>query len=294
MKKKIDIEKVATIDIGSNAIRLLISNIFSLKGELYHTKNSFYRVQLRLGDDSFKRGIISDINKEKLISTLKSFKLLMDVNDVKKYLAYATSAMRGINDSKKIISLIQTQTNIKVEIITGKKESEIIAKNDISQHIGKAKNYCFIDVGGGSTEVIIYKNGEFYKSKSFKIGGVRIINDLVDDKTWREFELWLKNNAGELKQLKLIGIGGNINKLYKISGVKYTRPLNKRKFKSTLHKIEKMSTSKKLIKLKLNPDRIDVILPAGKIYYFMMKKIGVKEIYVPRIGLANGMVSELI
>ena len=294
MKNKLEIDKVATIDIGSNAIRLLISNIFSVNGKLHHTKNSLYRVQLRLGEDSFKKGIISPKNLEKLKSTLKSFKFLMDVNDVKKYLAYATSAMRGISNAEKLLKSLEIETGVKVEIITGKKESEIVAKNDISTHIGKTKNYCFIDVGGGSTEVVIYKKGEFYKSKSFKIGGVRLINGLVEDSTWKEFELWLKSHAVELKKLKIIGIGGNINKLYKLSGLKYTKPLERKRFKKTLVRLENMSYTKKLTKLKLNPDRIDVIVPAGKIYFFMMKTLGIKEIYVPRIGLADGMVNEII
>ena len=294
MKNKLEIDKVATIDIGSNAIRLLISNVFSVNGKLQHTKNSLYRVQLRLGDDSFKKGIISPKNLDKLKSTLKSFKFLMDVNDVKKYLAYATSAMRSISNAEKLLKSLEIETGVKVEIITGKKESEIVAKNDISTHIGKTKNYCFIDVGGGSTEVVIYKKGEFYKSKSFKIGGVRLINGLVEDSTWKEFELWLKSHAVELKKLKIIGIGGNINKIYKLSGVKYTKPLERKRFKKTLVRLENMSYTKKLTKLKLNPDRIDVIVPAGKIYFFMMKTLGIKEIYVPRIGLADGMVNEII
>ena len=294
MKNKLEIDKVATIDIGSNAIRLLISNVFSVNGKLHHTKNSLYRVQLRLGDDSFNKGIISPKNLEKLKSTLKSFKLLMDVNDIKKYLAYATSAMRSIRNAEKLLKSLEIETGVKVEIITGKKESEIVAKNDISTHIGKTKNYCFIDVGGGSTEVVIYKKGEFYRSKSFKIGGVRLINGLVQNSTWKEFELWLKSHAVELKKLKIIGIGGNINKLYKLSGVKYTKPLERKRFKKTLVRLENMSYTKKLTKLKLNPDRIDVIVPAGKIYFFMMKTLGIKEIYVPRIGLADGMVNEII
>lgn len=294
MKSKVDIDKVATIDIGSNAIRLLISNVFSVNGRLHHTKNSLYRVQLRLGDDSFKKGVISPKNIKKLKSTLQSFKLLMDVNDVKKYLAYATSAMRNIINAEKLVKSLEIETGVKVEIITGIKESEIVAKNDISTHIGKTKNYCFIDVGGGSTEVVIYKKGKFYKSKSFKIGGVRLINGLVKDSTWKEFEIWLKSHAVELKKLKIIGIGGNINKLYKLSGVKYTKPLERKRFKKTLVRLENMSYTKKLTKLKLNPDRIDVIVPAGKIYFFMMKTLGIKEIYVPRIGLADGMVNEII
>ena len=294
MKNKLIISKVATIDIGSNAIRLLISNVFKIKGKKYHTKNSLYRVQLRLGDDSFNKGNISDKNLKKLISTLNSFKLLMEVNEIKKYIAYATSAIRSINNYDKIIKLLNDETGIKVEVISGKRESEIVAKNDIRAHIGKTKNYCFLDVGGGSTEVIIYKNSKFYKSKSFKIGGVRLINNLVDNSTWDDFADWLKNNSVELKKMKIIGIGGNINKIYKLSGVKYTKPLNKKRFKKTLNNLEKMTYENKLIKYKLNPDRVDVIVPAGKIYYYVMKILDIKEIHVPRIGLADGMVKDLI
>jgi len=294
LKSKVIVIKVATIDIGSNAIRLLISNIFNVKGKKYHTKNSLYRVQLRLGDDSFNQGKISLKNLKKLISTLNSFKLIMEINEIKDYLAYATSAMRNIINSEEIIKSLEIETGIKVEIISGKRESEIVSNNDISSHIGKTKNYCFIDVGGGSTEVVIYKKSKFYKSKSFKIGGVRLINDLVKNSTWEYFGNWLKKNAVELKKLKIIGIGGNINKIYKISGTKYTKPLTRKSFKKTLDKLEKMSLEKKLIKLKLNPDRIDVIVPAGKIYYFLMKTLDIQEIYVPRIGLADGMVNEII
>ena len=294
MKNNFKISKVATIDIGSNAIRLLISNVFDIKGLKYHTKNSLYRIQLRLGDDSFKNGTLSEKNHKKLKSTLKSFKLIMDINEIKNYLAYATSAMRSLNNGEKILKSLEKETGIKVKIISGKKESEIVAKNDITPHIGKTKNYCFVDVGGGSTEVIIYKKNRFYKSKSFKIGGVRLINDLVTDSAWNDFKIWLETNANELKKLKIIGVGGNINKIYKISGVKNTKPLSLKIFKNTLDKIEKMSYQKKLIKLKLNPDRVDVIYPAGRIYYFVLKTLSIKEIYVPKIGLADGMVSEII
>lgn len=294
MKNNFKISKVATIDIGSNAIRLLISNVFDIKGLKYHTKNSLYRIQLRLGDDSFKNGTLSEKNHKKLKSTLKSFKLIMDINEIKNYLAYATSAMRSLNNGEKILKSLEKETGIKVKIISGKKESEIVAKNDITPHIGKTKNYCFVDVGGGSTEVIIYKKNRFYKSKSFKIGGVRLINDLVTDSAWNDFKIWLETNANELKKLKIIGVGGNINKIYKISGVKNTKPLSLKTFKNTLDKIEKMSYQKKLIKLKLNPERVDVIYPAGRIYYFVLKTLSIKEIYVPKIGLADGMVSEII
>lgn len=294
MKNKIEIKKVATIDIGSNAIRLLISNIFKIKGSLYYTKNSLHRVPVRLGQDSFTNGQINNSNKNKLVKTIKSFKYLMEVNDIKEYLAYATSAMRNASNGKDILKFISKETKIKIDIISGKKESEIVASNDITEYIGNSPNFCFIDVGGGSTEVIIYKNNKLFKSKSFDIGGVRLLNDLVTESSWLEFKSWLLENASEIKKIKLIGIGGNINKIFKLSGVKLGKAMSKSKFKSTLQKLKRMSTKQMLVELKLNPDRIDVIVPAGNIYYFLMKTLAIKKIFVPKIGLADGMVKLLI
>ena len=294
MKNNILIKKVATIDIGSNAIRLLISNIIRLDGKLYYTKNSLHRVPVRLGQDSFLNSKIADSSKNKLINTIKSFKYLMEANEINEYLAYATSAMRNASNGQEILDFIYRETKIKIEIISGKMESEIVASNDITEHIGNSPNYCFIDVGGGSTEVIIYKKNKLHKSKSFKIGGVRLLNDLVNEESWDEFKHWLLENASEIKKIKLVGIGGNINKIFKLSGNKYGKPLSRSKFKSTLKKLKKTSTKKMFLDLKLNPDRIDVILPAGKIYYFLMKTLSIEKIYVPKIGLADGMVKKII
>ncbi len=294
MKNNILIKKVATIDIGSNAIRLLISNIIRLDGKLYHTKNSLHRVPVRLGQDSFLTNKIADSSKNKLMNTILSFKFLMEANEINEYLAYATSALRNASNGQEILDYVFRETKIKIEIISGKKESEIVASNDMTDHIGNSPNYCFVDVGGGSTEVIIYKNHKLHKSKSFKIGGVRLLNDLVSEESWDEFKFWLLENASEIKKIKLVGIGGNINKIFKLSGNKYGKPLSSSKFKSTIKKLKKTSLKKMLLDLKLNPDRIDVILPAGKIYYFLMKTLSIKKIYVPKIGLADGMVKKII
>ena len=149
-------------------------------------------------------------------------------------------------------------------------------------------------MGGGSTEVIVYKDFKFFKSKSFKIGGVRLINGLVNEEVWEEFGKWLKNNAIDLRKVKVIGIGGNINKIFKISKNKVGTPLPIKKFKKTLDKLESLSEKKLLINYKLNPDRADVIVPAGKIYFYLMKTLGIEKIYVPKIGLVDGMVKEII
>ena len=284
--------KYATIDIGSNAIRLLISNIYINKSEQFSTKNSLVRVPIRLGQDAFVKGEISKKNISRLLDSMKSFKLLMKVHNVEKYLAYATSALRSSSNGKKIIDLIEKQTNINIEIISGTKEARLITNNPA--FLIKNKTFCFIDVGGGSTELTLIKNNKILISKSFKIGGVRLINDLVNKSTWDKFGNWIENNLSNKKNIEVLALGGNINKIFKLSGNKLGKPLSLQLINSTISDLEKMSLFNKMITLKLNPDRVDVIVPAGKIYQFFLNKMNVKKITVPKIGLADGMVNELI
>ena len=284
--------KYATIDVGSNAIRLLISNIYFHDSELFSTKNSLVRVPIRLGQDAFKNGKISKKNISRLLDSMKSFKLLMKVHNVDKYLAYATSALRSSSNGKKIIDLIKENSNIKIEIISGTKEARLITNNPAFST--KSKTFCFIDVGGGSTELTLIKNNIVLISKSFKIGGVRLINNLVDKSTWNEFGYWIENNLCDKRNIEVVALGGNINKIFKLSGNKIGEPLSINLINSTINDLEKMSFFNKIITLKLNPDRVDVIVPAGKIYQFVLNKMDVKEITVPKIGLADGMVHELM
>ena len=295
MKKFDKIKKYATIDIGSNAIRLLISNIIVLnKSAPISTKNSLVRVPIRLGQDAFTIGEISNENIERLVDTMLSFKLLMKVHKVEKYLAYATSALRSSSNGKNIVDLILSKSGLKIQIINGKKEAELITNNAIFKFQGNHKTYCFIDVGGGSTELTLFKNQKVVISKSFKIGGVRLINNLVSNKTWESFREWININLKDQGEIDVIGLGGNINKLFKLCGVKIGKPLTLKEIDSTLSDLEKMSYSKKILLLKLNPDRVDVIVPAGKIYQYLLKNMGSDEIIVPKIGLADGMVYELL
>ena len=284
--------KYATIDVGSNAIRLLISNIYFHNSELFSTKNSLVRVPIRLGQDAFKNGKISKKNISRLLDSMKSFKLLMKVHNVDKYLAYATSALRNSSNAKKIIDLIKENSNIKIEIISGTKEARLITNNPAFST--KSKTFCFIDVGGGSTELTLIKNNIVLISKSFKIGGVRLINNLVDKSTWNKFGNWIENNLSDKRNIEVVALGGNINKIFKLSGNKIGEPLSINLINSTINDLEKMSFFNKMITLKLNPDRVDVIVPAGKIYQFVLNKMDVKEITVPKIGLADGMVHELM
>jgi len=295
LKKFDKIKKYATIDIGSNAIRLLISNIIVLnKSAPISTKNSLVRVPIRLGQDAFTIGEISNENIERLVDTMLSFKLLMKVHKVEKYLAYATSALRSSSNGKNIVDLILSKSGLKIQIINGKKEAELITNNSIFKFQGNHKTYCFIDVGGGSTELTLFKNQKVVISKSFKIGGVRLINNLVSNKTWESFREWININLKDQREIDVIGLGGNINKLFKLCGVKIGNPLTLKEIDSTLSDLEKMSYSKKILLLKLNPDRVDVIVPAGKIYQYLLKNMGSDEIIVPKIGLADGMVYELL
>ena len=289
MKK---VKKYATIDIGSNAIRLLISNVYGDRSNVYVTKNSLVRVPLRLGQDSFKKGKISKENILRLLDSIKSFKLLMKVHKVEKYLAYATSALRSSSNGDEIIDLILKKTKIRVEIITGKKEAQLITNNQ--SFLKKDNIYCFVDVGGGSTELTLIKNKEIIISKSFKIGGVRLINNLVKKSTWNKLDHWINTNINKFEQVNLVGIGGNINKIFKLSGNNIGKSLTKKSLDNSLHDLSKMSVYDKVIKLKLNPDRVDVIVPAGEIYQFVMNKMNSNEILVPKIGLADGMVHELL
>ena len=292
MKDFSKVIKYATIDIGSNAIRLLISNIYFHNSELFSTKNSLVRVPIRLGQDAFKNGKISKKNISRLLDSMKSFKLLMKVHNVDKYLAYATSALRSSSNGKKIIDLIKENSNIKIEIISGTKEARLITNNPAFST--KSKTFCFIDVGGGSTELTLIKNNIVLISKSFKIGGVRLINNLVDKSTWNKFGNWIENNLSDKRNIEVVALGGNINKIFKLSGNKIGEPLSINLINSTINDLEKMSFFNKMITLKLNPDRVDVIVPAGKIYQFVLNKMNVKKITVPKIGLADGMVHELM
>ena len=292
MKDFSKVIKYATIDVGSNAIRLLISNIYFHNSELFSTKNSLVRVPIRLGQDAFKNGKISKKNISRLLDSMKSFKLLMKVHNVDKYLAYATSALRSSSNGKKIIDLIKENSNIKIEIISGTKEARLITNNPAFST--KSKTFCFIDVGGGSTELTLIKNNIVLISKSFKIGGVRLINNLVDKSTWNKFGNWIENNLSDKRNIEVVALGGNINKIFKLSGNKIGEPLSINLINSTINDLEKMSFFNKMITLKLNPDRVDVIVPAGKIYQFVLNKMDIKEITVPKIGLADGMVHELM
>ena len=285
------IEKFAAIDIGSNAIRLLITNVINKNGfTTKFIKSSIVRVPIRLGQESFTIGEISKKNISKIIQTIKAFKHIIKVNEVKSFLAFATSALREANNSKEIIKEVKKKTKLKIEIIDGRKEAKIISLNNIFEFLNKNRIFIYVDVGGGSTEFSIIINGKRKNSKSFKIGTIRMINKITSEDVWNQIRIWIKSNIRQHSKIALIGSGGNINKIFKIAGVLDSRPLTLIKLNSIYKSLIKMSYEERIINFDLNPDRSDVIIPAAEIFLKALEWSESSEIYVPKVGLADGMV----
>ncbi|RIA09597.1 exopolyphosphatase/guanosine-5'-triphosphate,3'-diphosphate pyrophosphatase [Flavobacteriaceae bacterium MAR_2010_72] len=288
------IKKYAAIDIGSNAVRLLISNIIEQKGKpTLFKKSSLVRVPIRLGSDVFVNHEISEENQQRMIDTMVAFKLLMKSHKVSVYKACATSAMREAENGAKVSKLIEKHSKIKIDIIGGEEEAAIIAATDLHSYIDDSKTYLYVDVGGGSTEFSIIRHGETIASKSFKIGTVRLLNDMVKNETWLELESWIKLHSKNFDKIDLIGSGGNINKIFKISGKAMGKPLTYFYLTSYYNKLQTYSYEERITELDLNQDRADVIIPATRIYLSAMKWSGAKDIYVPKIGLSDGIIKSV-
>ncbi|KAB7530028.1 exopolyphosphatase [Flagellimonas olearia] len=288
------IRKFAAIDIGSNAIRLLINNVIEQKDRpTLFKKSELVRVPVRLGEDSFLRGEISDISLKRLIKTMQSFDLLMQVYGVEKYMACATSALREARNGQEVIERVQQESNINIEIIDGKREAAIIASTDLKDVIKTDRLYLYVDVGGGSTEFTIFDKGAPVVSRSFEIGTVRILNNLVKDTVWDDIKAWIALHIGQDRLVEIIGSGGNINKLHKMSGRKIGQPLSYIWLNAQYHFLNSMEYEDRIAELGLNQDRADVIIPATKIFLNAAKWSKAKKIHVPKIGLADGMIKTL-
>lgn len=288
------IESYAAIDIGSNAIRVLISNVVITAGNPpKYMKSSLVRVPIRLGQDSFTVGEISPRNIKRMVKAMKAFKLIMKVNNVKKYMACATSALREANNASEVIKEVKKKTGIEIQVIDGKREAEIIATTNIFESINKNRTFLFIDVGGGSTEFSVLIKGKRIVSKSFKIGTVRMINNMVGESVWEEIKQWIENNTKNYSKLALLGSGGNINKLFKIAKVKEGRPLSMIKLNQLYNELNQLDYNERIVQWELNPDRSDVIIPATQIYLKALHWSGASEIFVPKIGLTDGIIKVL-
>ncbi|KOY50446.1 Ppx/GppA phosphatase family protein [Polaribacter dokdonensis] len=292
----LDIKKYGAIDIGSNAIRLLIANVIVKdEKETQFKKSSLVRVPIRLGADAFVNGVISEENTTRMIEAMNAFKLLMNVHKVERYKACATSAMREASNGAEVAKKIEEETGIKIDIIGGKEEASIISSTDLDELIQGNNSYLYVDVGGGSTEFTVFSEGKIITSKSFKMGTVRLLNNKksVNKEIFANVEKWIHKNTKDLKKLSLIGSGGNINKLFKMSGRTEGKPISYIYLNAQYQFLKKMSYQDRIVELSLNPDRADVIIPATKIYLSAMKWSGARKIYVPKIGLSDGIIKSL-
>ena len=285
--------KIAAIDIGSNAVRMLISYVISSGDEYVFQKNSYLRLPIRLGEDSFKNGVISNEKIILLTNAILSFKYIMKVHGVKDYKIYATSALRESINSKEVISIVKKNTDLNIELITGIKEAKIISKGNSHEKIEFNKTFLYVDVGGGSTEFSILRKGKEKISRSFKIGTVRLLNNLVDDSMFMDIKKWLQSNIDNDDKIKLFATGGNINKIQSMTGSKSGKPISYLSIKDLSNTLMEFNYKERMMKFDINPDRADVIIPALKIFITTMEFVKANKIFVPKSGLVDGMINEI-
>ncbi len=286
--------RYAAIDIGSNAVRLLIADVMDTAEPITFKKNTLIRVPLRLGDDAFIDKKISPKKVENLVKTMSAFKNLMDVYGVTKYLACATSAMREAENGQEIVQQVKENAGINLEIVAGQREANIIYASHFEEKLDRKKNYLYIDVGGGSTELSFFSDGILVASQSFNIGTIRILDNQDKAETWKEMEHFLSAKTKAYKDITGIGTGGNINKLFKLSEEKEGKPMSFNKLKSLHHHLSSYSLKDRIQVLGLNNDRADVIIPAALIFITVMKWAGIKNILVPKVGMVDGIIQLLI
>ena len=286
--------RLAAIDIGSNAARLLISDvILDSKGQPQFNKINLVRVPLRLGFDVFEKGKISDEKKYMIVQTIKAYKHLLNVYDVKDLKACATSAMRDATNSEEVLRKIKTETGIDINVISGDDEATYIYQNHIAENLDKEHSYLYIDVGGGSTELTFFSNGKLRYKESFNIGTIRLLKNMVTENDWIEMKDHLRNNTKSSLPMIAIGSGGNINKVFSLSKRKEGKPLSHELLKDYLKELSSFSVEERIRLYKLREDRADVIVPALQIYVNVMRWANISEIYVPKIGLADGLIQSL-
>ncbi|HOS48859.1 MAG TPA: exopolyphosphatase, partial [Bacteroidia bacterium] len=282
--------KFAAIDIGSNAVRLLLCNVYESEVEPVFKKAELVRMPIRLGEDAFRFRKISDEKIEQLAKSMKAFKLLMEVFGAIDYRACATAAMREASNSKEVVDYVKQYSGIDIEVIDGRTEAQIIYSNHIAEHLEHDKSYLYIDVGGGSTELTVFAENHIVASQSFNLGTIRILHDQVSKETWNVVKEWVNVNTRNFKPLTAIGSGGNINKIFKMADRKEHKPLSYDKIKDIYDYLKQFTLEERILQLGLNPDRADVIMPATKIFLTVMKTAEIDKIIVPQIGLSDGIV----
>lgn len=285
--------KIAAIDIGSNAVRLQIARINNEVGEEPFKKVEFVRIPIRLGDDAFNEGKISKEKRQVFYKAMQSFALLMDVYEVEAYMACATSAMREAKNGAKIVDKVLEKSGIKIDIINGKRESELILKS-IQQHLKPGKSYLTIDVGGGSTEMTVIKDRKAFDSVSFDVGTIRLLDNAVKKKTWDEIEQYVKGHVKDFTNAEAIATSGTINKIAMIINPAVDPHITTAQLETFYADVKKMSMKERIEKYKLNPDRADVIAPSASIYLKILGWGNIDKMHAPSAGLKDGILYELL
>lgn len=286
--------KLAAIDIGSNAARLLITEVSAEdKSNPVFNKLNLIRVPLRLGFDVFEKGMISKERTGMLIQTMKAYKHLMNAYDVKHVRACATSAMRDAKNSTDIIRKVKLETDIEIEVISGDMEAGLVFESHIAETLDKDHSYMYVDVGGGSTELSFFSNGVLTFKESFNIGTIRLLKNMVHEKTWELMKEVIKTVTKGQKEVMAIGSGGNINKVFSMSKRKEGKPLTLELLKDYHKELSNVSLEDRMRLYGLRSDRADVIVPALQIYTNAMRWAGATEMYVPKIGLVDGLVQHM-
>jgi exopolyphosphatase/guanosine-5'-triphosphate,3'-diphosphate pyrophosphatase len=283
--------RLAAIDIGSNAARLLINDVIEgPQGKPEFVKLSLVRVPLRLGFDVFEKGEILPDKIEMFIKTLQSYKLLLEVYDVKHFMAAATSAMRDAVNSKQILDRAKRETGIDIKVISGDEEANYIYESHVAENLNSNESYLYIDVGGGSTELTFFSDGKLIAKQSFDIGTIRLIKNQVSEDHWDEMKKFIKQKTSGYHHITAIGSGGNINKIFSLSKRKEGRPLPLELLRNYYKEFSSLSVPQRVSLYGLREDRADVIVPALLIYINVMRWADTEEIFVPKIGLADGLI----
>lgn len=283
--------KLAAIDIGSNAARLLISEVFEKENaEPVFNKINLIRVPLRLGIDVFENGLISKDKANKLIETIKAYKHLLSIYEINHLKACATSAMRDAVNANEILKQVKDATGIDIKIISGSEEASYINENHVAEHLDKEHSYLYIDVGGGSTELTFFAKEKMVFKSSFNIGTIRLLKKKVNDEHWDELKDYIKQHTKNYNNITAIGSGGNINKVFSLSKKKEGKPLHIDLLKDYLKELSSVTLQERMEMYRLREDRADVIIHALQIYVNVMRWANIEEIYVPKIGLADGLI----
>jgi len=288
------VHKLAGIDIGSNSIRLLVSNVLVSGDQVIFKKSSLTRLPVRLGPDAFEKGRIGKKNCRRLIQSMQAYGKIMEVHGVERYRACATSALREAENGLEITEKVYRESGINIELINGREEAKMIFSSDMLGSLNdRFRSFLYVDVGGGSTEFTLFHRGEVKASRSFKIGTIRLLKKIDKEKNWREMEEWGKKQTADLKGVLMVGSGGNINRTFKLSGQKLGTTLKQDYIKDIYKKLNKHSVDERMIKFDLNPDRADVITHALRIYLSGMEWAGAEQMLVPKKGLSDGIVRYL-